>query len=223
MSKPNVHSLLVAVNLFQLEEFPLKWRVLMAMSTKSNKQGVSWLSAAKICVLLGEVDDQGSPTPDGMKAVRAARQALTKSGILTYFTEVVDAEKQHRWRLNLHAFKPGLADVLAKLGEPEDRWADGEAPKPSKIENVEKAPKPAKASKPKVVEDEEEGDGAQPSEEVEGPSADDIALRKAVLDRARREAEEEARLEAEEEARRKAVPETKKKIVTWDDLFTNNF
>jgi hypothetical protein len=144
-SRPNIHSLLVAANLFQLEAFPLKWRVLMAMATKTNKRGVSWISAAKICIMLGEVDSKGQPTPEGMKAVRASRQALTKSGILTYFTEVVDAEKQHRWKINLHAFKPGYFELLSKFGSPEDIWSDAPIPeddeeeseKPSKIEKVE--------------------------------------------------------------------------------------
>ena len=223
--KPNIHSYLVPLNLFQLEDFPLKWRVLMAMSTAANAEGVAWVSAAKVCILLGEVNDDGSPSANGLKAVRASRQALTKSGILTYFTVIVDGEKQHRWRINLQAFKPGLASLISYKGTPVDRWAGEEGGSVASVEEAPKAskpPKPSKPSKASKVEEIQEEEGVIEDEEVQGPSAADLALRQAVLARARREAEEEAHREAEVEAAARLAPKgealEEKSGFSWDML-----
>lgn len=197
MSQQKVHSFLIPLNLFQSEAIPLKSRVLMAMSKFMNHDRVSWVQAAKICIILGEVDSEGVPTTQGLKAVRAARQALTKSGVLEHFKVMVDGESQHRWRINLHPLKPGLTRMIESGGSgyvAVDRWADSEASKEPKPEKT--SPKEApKLSKPKVEEVQEEEFMDESQEE--GPSAEDIALRQAVLARSKKEQEEESMKEEE--------------------------
>lgn len=78
-----IHSIEVPNSILTSEVLSLKGRVLIAMIYSTYDDGTIEKNAAGICELLGLVDAGGVPTRQGLKAVRQARQALNKQGVLT--------------------------------------------------------------------------------------------------------------------------------------------
>jgi hypothetical protein len=203
--RPNYHHMLIPINFLQWNYISVRSRVLLAMGLHmDNTSRVSTLSAGELAILLGFVNEDGLETEEGIKAVRQARQALTKAGALRYIYHRKSGNNFHSWEIMCSPLRPGLEGVWPKKNIV-DLWAEAEASE-------------SKVAKPKVAKSEEV---VEEEEVVEGPSAADLALRQAVLARARAEAaeaEEAERREAEE-----APPEPseapagkRKSAFTWD-------
>jgi hypothetical protein len=64
------------------EVLSTKARVLLAMISTCDESLTTHYEAWAIAQMLGMVDESGEPTRQGLKAVRQARQALNKEGVL---------------------------------------------------------------------------------------------------------------------------------------------
>ena len=200
--RPNYHHVLVPINFLQWDRISVRSRVLLAMSVRSdNKSHMTYVMAGELARLLGFVDENGVETEEGMKAVRQARQALTKTGALRHSITRKGGVPHHSWEILCQPLKPGLDEVFPSKNIV-DLWADAEPRK------AEEAPKPSKPSKVEEVGEEEVEEEEVEEEEVEEPKPREM------------EAPKPSKVVEEEEdpIDREAAEREAKRVAFWSQL-----
>lgn len=135
------HGVTMPLWIFQCPAFSINTRVLLAYIKFMDKNHFSFPSANKVCVLIGLVGEDGTPTDKNIKAVRQARQQLIKKGVLTHVRSANTwGESRHRWRVNGGAVTDSCLAMMNAMSPNSityvQRWApepkEGGVPTPSR-------------------------------------------------------------------------------------------